>query len=192
MKSSKARSPLESNLVFYMSYHGNATNRLIHIVCVPIILWTAFAFFTKTGPLVANPLSDNPLFEINGAVPATLFFVLNYLYMEPFAGFLEMFPLFGLYVAANYFVQSCSNAILYAVILHIVCWVLQIIGHEVFEQRSPAFMDSIGQSLVAAPLFVWLEVLFFFGYKPSLCKTLEAESRKNIAAYQAERNKKSK
>jgi 2-hydroxy fatty acid dioxygenase len=36
-------------------------------------------------------------------------------------------------------------------------------GHAVFEGRKPALLDSFVQSLVVAPLFVFLELLFALG-----------------------------
>ena len=42
--------------------------------------------------------------------------------------------------------------------VHITGWVLQFIGHGVFEGRAPALLDSLDQALITAPLFVLLEV----------------------------------
>jgi uncharacterized membrane protein YGL010W len=36
-------------------------------------------------------------------------------------------------------------------------------GHLVFEKRRPAILESLFQSLVLAPLFVWMELLFACG-----------------------------
>ena len=41
----------------------------------------------------------------------------------------------------------------------------QFIGHGVFEGRAPALLDAWDQAFITAPLFVVLEVLFFFGYR---------------------------
>jgi 2-hydroxy fatty acid dioxygenase len=42
------------------------------------------------------------------------------------------------------------------------------------------------QSLVLAPLFVWLEVLFSLGYRKRLQAELNARVNANIAAYRAQ------
>ena len=62
--------------------------------------------------------------------------------------------------------------------LHIVAWLVQFFGHGVFENRKPALLDSLGQSIHAAVFFVWLELLFFLGYKPRLHDDLMKEARR--------------
>lgn len=52
--------------------------------------------------------------------------------------------------------------------IHIVSWLAQFVGHGVFEKRAPALLDNLVQAILLAPLFVWMEVLFFFGYRPEL------------------------
>ncbi len=39
---------------------------------------------------------------------------------------------------------------------------------------SQALLDSLGQALSLAPLFVWLELLFLLGYRPALRSALSA------------------
>lgn len=84
-----------------------------------------------------------------------------------------------------------------ATVLHIIAWAFQFLGHGVFEGmsaearsldhhptslwfvylgRKPALLDNLFQSLVLAPLFVWLHVLFLFGYR----KPLQAEVQKQV------------
>ena len=45
-----------------------------------------------------------------------------------------------------------------ALAIHVTAWILQFIGHGVFEGRAPALLDSLDQALITAPLFVLLEV----------------------------------
>ena len=69
---------------------------------------------------------------------------------------------------------------------NIASWIAQFMGHGFAEGRAPALLDNLfqvlcpftvtrvnGQSLYLAPLFVWLEVLFAFGYRPSLKKCID-------------------
>jgi uncharacterized membrane protein YGL010W len=61
----------------------------------------------------------------------------------------------------NLFKDVESQTLLkYVIIIHIVSWIFQFIGHGVFEsknilkkERKPALMDNIGQ-ILSAPLFV--------------------------------------
>lgn len=54
----------------------------------------------------------------------------------------------------------------------------------------PPHLSSVAQSLVVAPLFVWMEVLFALGYRPALVHQLEARVAANVAAFQKERQRK--
>ena len=45
-----------------------------------------------------------------------------------------------------------------ALAIHVTAWILQFVGHGVFEGRAPALLDSLDQALITAPLFVLLEV----------------------------------
>ena len=67
-------------------------------------------------------------------------------------------------ITSYYFYLNISNAWLYAIIIHIISWILQIIGHIVFEKNKPAFRDSLIQSFLIAPFFILLEIMFVFGY----------------------------
>ena len=75
---------------------------------------------------------------------------------------------------------SCFNASRSSISL-----VEQFVGHGVFEGRKPALLDNLLQSLVLAPLFVWLEMLFFFGYRPALQKSVHAKAQADIARHRA-------
>jgi uncharacterized membrane protein YGL010W len=57
--------------------------------------------------------------------------------------------------------------------IHIITWLLQFVGHGKFEGRAPALLDNLAQAFFLAPFFVWMEVLFTFGYRPQLKARLE-------------------
>lgn len=50
--------------------------------------------------------------------------------------------------------------------------------------------DSSLLALVSAPYFVFFEVLFALGYRPSLRKQVEVEVQKDIAEFRAKQDKK--
>jgi uncharacterized membrane protein YGL010W len=62
--------------------------------------------------------------------------------------------------------------------------VAQFIGHGVFEGRAPALLDNLVQALFQAPFFVWLEVLFMFGYRPELKARLDTAIQKDVKKFQ--------
>jgi uncharacterized membrane protein YGL010W len=70
-----------------------------------------------------------------------------------------------------------DNAWKLALALHALAWYMQIHpGHGIFERRKPALMDRFVQAFAAAPFFVWLEVLFAFGYRPELQKRMSLKA----------------
>jgi hypothetical protein len=95
---------LKGQLGFYGSYHNNKWNKLIHIVFVPTIVWTALVFLAALGPVLQHqqqldsllpfftPLSRSlptalqPYFSFNYGLPFVLFYSTYYILLEPFAG----------------------------------------------------------------------------------------------------------
>lgn len=69
---------------FYAEYHHNPVNKWIHIICVPMILFTAQVWLTYTGPLT-SALSFLPV-PANLAFFITIFYVFYYIVLEPVAG----------------------------------------------------------------------------------------------------------
>lgn len=119
---------------------------------------------------------------------AFLFYSTYYLTLEFFAALTFDILLFFMYLGANVFRQAYGDdAWKIALGLHVLSWYMQIHpGHMILEGRKPALLDSLFQSLVLAPLFVWLEVLFVFGYRPQLAKELQARVSRNVGKYRAE------
>lgn len=76
--------------------------------------------------------------------------------------------------------------------IHIVSWLAQFVGHGKFEGRAPALLDNLVQALLLAPLFVWIEILFFFGYRPELKARMEKNVEIEIAKFRKEQNVKAK
>ncbi|KAF3764835.1 DUF962-domain-containing protein [Cryphonectria parasitica EP155] len=183
---------LEKHLVFYGSYHNNAVNVGIHMVCVPIILMTSFLLAANSGVLIDLPqwltLEYLPLNMCTiGAIIWGGFYVL----MEPVAGGLLCAICLGMAAVDNYLYSVDSKtANIVAGAIFLVAWILQFVGHGKFEGRAPALLDNLMQALLLAPLFVWLELLFYFGYRKELQQRVEKQVDRNIAQFKAERTNK--
>lgn len=135
--------------------------------------------------------SSKPLFHVpeslairhlppNLATIAGITYTFLYILMEPVAGAL----LAPLLLAGTAFVNQLysiygNTAVSYSLLIQAIAWIAQFIGHGVFEGRAPALLDNLVQAFFLAPFFVWLEVLFFLGYRPQLKaridKAVEAE-----------------
>jgi 2-hydroxy fatty acid dioxygenase len=75
--------------------------------------------------------------------------------------------------------------------IHIVSWLAQFVGHGKFEGRAPALLDNLVQAFLLAPLFVWMEILFFFGYRPELKARMDKNVETEIAKFRKEKKAKS-
>lgn len=89
--------------------------------------------------------------------------------MEPVAGGLLAPLLLGGTAYSNHLTSTYgSTANYWALGLFITSWIAQFVGHGVFEGRAPALFDNLVQAFFLAPFFVWMEILFYFGYRPEL------------------------
>ncbi|SCZ98918.1 BZ3500_MvSof-1268-A1-R1_Chr3-1g05708 [Microbotryum saponariae] len=184
---------LESQFTFYGSYHTNKINVLIHIVCVPMILFTAL--------ILTHGLSNHTFFRFQVPLPAQLGFgkeidvratfpflyaagnALYFTILEPVAGMLYAPVLLTMGHMSNVLYDTRSDAMQKATVVFVASWIAQFIGHGKFEGRAPALFNSLFQSLVLAVFFVWLELLFFLGYRPELHKKLQNSIGRSVLAY---------
>lgn len=80
-----------------------------------------------------------------------------------------------------------STANTAGIVVEVVAWIAQFVGHGVFERRAPALLDNLVQALVLAPFFVFMEMLFKFGYRPELQKRVNEAVEKEIKKFRAEK-----
>ncbi|ODM95244.1 hypothetical protein Ocin01_11427 [Orchesella cincta] len=174
---------LEEQFTFYASYHHAFVNQLIHIVCVWPILWTALVF-TQYIPIEA-PIST-PVHPANIALFTALFYAAVYVVMDKKAGSLAaLLVLICLITSRRFYLTAEISygvpAWQLAVLIHVVCWIAQFVGHGVFEGRAPALLDNVTQAFVMAPFFVLLEVLFHLGYRKDMQVKLWKNVEKELA-----------
>ncbi|KAJ1931796.1 hypothetical protein FBU59_006593 [Linderina macrospora] len=176
---------LKYQFVKYGEYHNNPVNIAIHIVFVPTIMWTAISLLTSFTPqdLLPIPAPLLALLELlPGPAPLGNFptwlifgFLAFHIALEPIAGLLSAPFTYTIIVTAEQFALSNENAVAWSASLFVVAWIVQFIGHGVFEKRAPALLDNLVQAFVMAPFFVFLEILFKLGYRPSLDRELRSK-----------------
>lgn len=176
---------LEKQLLFYGSYHHNPVNIAIHVTCVPLILVTSFLLGTNTPSLLPLPgWLTIPNLPPNLGTIAAVSYASLYLLMEPVAGGLLAPLLLGTTAYMNHLTTTYgSTANYWALGVFIASWIAQFVGHGVFEGRAPALLDNLVQAVFLAPFFVWMEVLFFFGYRPELKGRLDKAVQQEVARY---------
>lgn len=102
-------SNLESELIFYASYHNHKGNILTHIICVPILLWTGSVFLSYPNPITMSFLSIN----VYWSTIFTLLYMIYYIYLDPKAGVTITYltVIISLYVVIG--ISNSSNCKLY-------------------------------------------------------------------------------
>lgn len=123
-------------LALYAESHRNPTNELIHIVCVPVIVFTLLGILWAIHPVVAV-----------AAVIASLWYY-NKL-SRPFAvGMLVM----GLLMLGLLLSMPRFTVLPMSLSLFVVAWIGQFIGHKI-EGKKPSFFDDL-RFLLIGPVFV--------------------------------------
>ena len=141
---------IDTLLSKYGESHQNGTNKLIHWVCVPSIMFSLF------GLLYAIPfITDRGLFT-NWAAVALLLALIYYLRLSVsmFLGFVLIggLLLWGndqLYQAVG---ADAGRLAVASLIIFAVAWVGQFIGHKI-EGKKPSFLEDV-QFLLVGP--AWL------------------------------------
>lgn len=136
-------------LAEYGSSHQNPTNKLIHWICVPAIVWSVVALLWA----IPTPAFFDAVPLLNWATLTLLASLGYYVYMSPSlaAGFFA-------------FAAACMGSIVAyeglttfplwaaALIVFTVAWVFQFIGHRI-EGQKPSFLEDV-QFLLIGP--AWL------------------------------------
>ncbi len=135
----------------YGESHRNATNKLIHWICVPSIM------FSLIGLLMAIPLpiGEKTMWANAGAIfllLALLYYIRLSLVMAAgfvLIGLLLLWGNYSLYLSLG---ASDSGLALVSIAIFAIAWVGQFIGHKI-EGKKPSFLKDL-QFLLIGP--AWL------------------------------------
>ncbi|KYQ93241.1 hypothetical protein DLAC_05891 [Tieghemostelium lacteum] len=171
----------------YGAYHNNNVNKFIHIVFVPLIVYTILIFLNYASiPVLLEPYLNilhqiHPYYlPLSISTPVAIALALFYCFLDIRVGGAATFwLLFANVYAQKAIITFGPQTLQYAIILHIFSWITQFVGHGVFEGRRPALIDNIFQVFIA-PFFVTLEVLFLVGLLKSERTKVEHKIHKNI------------
>lgn len=138
----KAPSPrLEAQFADYAAFHGTPGNKACHYVAVPVIVFTLLALLARVE-IAAVGGSTVTLAEVLIVLSTAYYLTLDV-------------RLAILMLAASIACAWTGRYLspLVALGLFLAAWVLQFIGHYVYEHRSPAFFRNLTHLLVG-PLWV--------------------------------------
>lgn len=142
------RRPIDRWLGNYAEDHRNATNQLIHWICVPAIVWTVVA---ALWVIPVPTLWARPGLWAGLALVGAMGF---YLRLSRPLG-IAMFVFFAALMASTWWLHGVigSGALLWTAIgVFVAAWVAQFVGHEI-EGKRPSFLTDLAYLLVG-PL--WL------------------------------------
>jgi uncharacterized membrane protein YGL010W len=134
--------------------HRHPTNKSLHWICVPIIVWCALGLMWA-APFPGELRTALP--AANWATSAVLAAVVYYAFLSPrlTAGILPLFILMLWSIAE---VQRMAAAPLWIIsgVLFALAWTGQFIGHAI-EGKRPSFFEDL-QFLLIGPLWLLAEV----------------------------------
>ncbi len=170
---------VQEQLSTYKSVHLNKKNIHTHFVGVPSIIWS-LAVLMSVFSIPLNVAGDT--YSIAFSI---IFFALVLVYYSVLDWRLSLgcmlFILPVVYTAV--IVAEREDALLIALAVFVIGWIIQFIGH-IYEKAKPAFVDDINQLLIG-PFFLMAEIYFKLGLLLSLEKEitpLAIEKRRKIEA----------
>jgi len=140
---------IDALLAEYGESHQNPTNKKVHWICVPVIVWTV------TALLWSVPVPD--FFEtlpfLNWLTLTLLFSILYYIVLSPAlaVGFF-LFSAICVWLITVYEASFFLPLWQFALLVFVVAWIGQFWGHRI-EGRKPSFFRDV-QFLLIGP--AWL------------------------------------
>lgn len=143
-------SKVDALLDKYGESHQNPTNKLIHWICVPTIM------FSLLGLMYAIPFFTPRGLWTNWAAVLLFLALLYYLRLSIplFMGFIviALLMLYGIDTLYEFSGRDAGTLALYSFIIFAVAWVGQFVGHKI-EGKKPSFLEDL-QFLLIGP--AWL------------------------------------
>ena len=127
----------------YSADHANATNRAIHWVCVPVILWCVVA------ALWVIPVFDRWMKPGFWAFVAMFCAFLFYYRLSRAVGLAmaAVFIVCGLIASGLYAALGPRNLLWLAIALFVLAWIGQFVGH-IIEGKRPSFFTDLVYLLI--------------------------------------------
>ena len=136
---------LQAHFSDYSAFHRTPGNQACHYVGIPLIVLSLFALLSRV------PLFDVGGFTVTLAEVVLVAATIYYLTLD--AALAVMMLLTSVVLAAAGRVLPLSAA----VVLFVLGWVFQFVGHYVYEKKSPAFFRNFAHLLVG-PLWILAKV----------------------------------
>ena len=133
---------LESWIASYGNNHRNPVNHAIHVVCVPLIVFSGLGLLNWI-PLHLMLLNHAIGFGDLGMVMLLAFFARHDLRLALLA-----LPFAAAMVIGARYLSPLAHLAIFA-----LSWIAQLIGHGLYEKNRPSLMSNL-VSLLIAPAFL--------------------------------------
>lgn len=165
--------PLVDQMSVYAAYHDDATNKAIHFVFVPLIVWSGMGLLMLPGALHVGSIA------VTLALAVATALLVYYLLLDMPLG-VGMVVLFTFLYVTAWQARTALGGWAWALFAAVFAgsWAAQVVGHAAFEHRKPALVDNLFQVFVA-PIFVLAEWAFAIGLR----KPLQDAVRRGMAQH---------
>lgn len=126
----------------YATYHRTPGNKWFHRFGIPFIMLGGFGLLAR---LALAPYVDAAVLLI--AVATVVYFILDW----------RLAALMLIVSAAFYFAAN-ALPLWFNVSIFVIGWILQFVGHSVYEKRQPAFLTN-AMHLLIGPLWILNDVV---------------------------------
>jgi len=130
----------------YGSYHQTRGNKIFHRIGIPMIMLTLLGMLARLEITSVNSI------RIDAAILLILLAEVYYLMLDWRLGLAMLGVSIILYVA------GAAMPFWFNVALFVLGWILQFIGHSVYEKRQPAFFRNFVHLLIG-PLWILNDVV---------------------------------
>ena len=148
----------QTNYQFYKKYHSNFYNKLVHIFCIPGIVYSLLGLLMNLESRFSKGEKNKKLLSL-----ALYGLYMVYYYMiAPKHIFRKTLMFYSsIYMASDITFDNMAKSSGLFLAIQILSWALQLLSHRFIEKNSPAFKDGFTQSFLTAPVFVVDEVVKF-------------------------------
>lgn len=151
--------PIDRWFASYSNDHRNATNQLIHMICVPAIVWSVIALLWCI-PSPGSWFRDG-VWAGAAMIAATLFYYRASRSLG--LGMAAMFVVLGSVTRGLFETLGREGLLVAAVAVFVAAWIGQFVGHK-FEGRKPSFLTDLTYLLIG-PAWVVAKLYRKLGWK---------------------------
>lgn len=138
--------PIDRWFASYSADHRNPANQAIHVVAVPLILWSVIAL------LWCIPVVEGGLFRPGIWAALAMFAAWLFYFRASRAlglGMAAVFIAMGLVTHALHLALGTRGLLAAAIVVFVVAWIAQFVGHSrLYEGRKPSFLTDLRYLLI--------------------------------------------